>query len=62
MVYPEWVTRWKTKGTHITRQGDRYYLNRVHSVWKDGLMELGQRDLDEVLDKIRMEGRENESI
>ena len=28
-------------------------------VWKDGLKELGQRSLDEVLDKIRMEGREN---
>ena len=29
-------------------------------VWKGGLKELGQRSLDEVLDKIRMEGRENE--
>ena len=28
-------------------------------VWKDGLKELGQRNLEEVLDKIRMEGREN---
>jgi hypothetical protein len=28
-------------------------------VWKDGLKELGQRSLDEVLDKNRMEGREN---
>ena len=31
-------------------------------VWKDGLKELGQRSLDEVMDEIRMEGRENESI
>ena len=28
-------------------------------VWKDGLKELGQRNLDEVLDEIRMEGGEN---
>ncbi len=28
-------------------------------VWKDGLMELGQRSLDEVLNAIKMEGREN---
>ena len=28
-------------------------------VWKDGLMELGQRSLEEVMDEIRMEGREN---
>ena len=28
-------------------------------VWKDGLKELGQMDMEEVLDKIRMEGREN---
>lgn len=31
-------------------------------VWKNGLKELGQRNLEEVLDGIRMEGRENESI
>ena len=29
-------------------------------VWKDGLKELGQMNMEEVLDKIRMEGRENE--
>ena len=29
-------------------------------VWKDGLKELGQRSLEEVLEEIRMEGRENE--
>lgn len=28
-------------------------------VWKDGLNILGQRNLDEVLDAIRMEGKEN---
>ena len=28
-------------------------------VWKDGLKELGQMDIEEVLDKIRMEGKEN---
>jgi hypothetical protein len=28
-------------------------------IWKDGLMELGQRNLEEVLEAIRMEGREN---
>jgi hypothetical protein len=28
-------------------------------VWKDGLKELGQRKLDEVVDEIRMEGKEN---
>ena len=28
-------------------------------VWKDGLKELGQMDMDEVLDKIRMEGTGN---
>jgi hypothetical protein len=31
-------------------------------VWKDGLKELGQRSLEEVLEETRMEGRENESI
>ena len=31
-------------------------------VWKDGLKELGQVNMEEVLDKMRMEGRENESI
>ena len=29
-------------------------------VWKDGLKELGQMNMEEVMDKIRMEGRENE--
>ena len=29
-------------------------------VWKDGLKELGQRSLEEVLEEIRKEGRENE--
>ena len=29
-------------------------------VWKDGLKEIGQRNLEEVLDVMRMEGRENE--
>ena len=28
-------------------------------VWEDGLKGLGQRNLDEVLDEIRMEGKEN---
>ncbi len=28
-------------------------------VWMDGLKVLGQRSLGEVLDKVRMEGREN---
>ncbi len=28
-------------------------------VWKDGLKELGQRNLEEVLDEIRMERMEN---
>ena len=28
-------------------------------VWKDGLKELGQRNLDEVLNAIKMGGREN---
>ena len=28
-------------------------------VWKDGLKELGQRSLYEVLNAIKMEGREN---
>ena len=28
-------------------------------VWKDGLKELGQMDMEEVRDKIRMEGREH---
>ena len=32
---------------------------RVLLVWKDGLKELGQMDMDEVLDKIRMEGTGN---
>ena len=31
-------------------------------VWKDGLKALGQRNLDEVLNAIKMEGRENEQI
>ena len=26
-------------------------------VWKDGLKELGQMNMEEVLDKIRMEGK-----
>ena len=29
-------------------------------VWKDGLKELGQMNMEEVLDKIRVEGMENE--
>ncbi len=55
MVYPEWVTKWKTKGTHITRQGDRYYLNRVHSEWN---REKGRAQLitDEYLGRITPEG------
>ena len=55
MVYPEWVTKWKTKGTHITRQGDRYYLNRVHSEWNK---EKGRAQLitDEYLGRITPEG------
>ena len=31
-------------------------------LWKDGLKELGQRSLEEVLDKVRMEGMGNEQI
>ncbi len=31
MEYPEWVVKWKTKGMHIVREGDFYYLYRVHS-------------------------------
>ena len=31
-------------------------------VWKDGLKELGQRNLEDVLDAMKMGGRENESI
>jgi transposase len=55
MVYPEWVTKWKTKGTHVTRQGDRYYLNRVHSEWN---REKGRAQLitDEYLGRITPDG------
>ncbi len=55
MVYPEWVIKWKTKGTHIIRQGDRYYLNRVHSEWN---REKGRAQLitDEYLGRITPEG------
>lgn len=30
--YPEWVMRYKTKGTYINKAGDRYYLYAAHSV------------------------------
>jgi len=55
VVYPEWVIKWKTKGTHIIRQGDRYYLNRVHSEWN---REKGRAQLitDEYLGRITPEG------
>ena len=55
MVYPKWVTKWRTRGTHVTRQGDRYYLNRVHSEWS---REKGRAQLitDEYLGRITPEG------
>ena len=55
MTYPEWVTKWRIKGTHITRQGDRYYLNSVHSEWnkKKGRAQL---ITDEYLGRISPEG------
>ena len=29
--YPDWVMKYKTKGTYINRAGDRYYLYAAHS-------------------------------
>ena len=55
MVYPDWVTKWKTKGTHVMRKGDLYYLYRVHSEWN---REKGRAQLrtDEYLGRITPDG------
>jgi len=31
--YPDWVYRYREKGTAVMRRGDNYYLYRVRSVW-----------------------------
>lgn len=30
--YPEWVLKYKKKGTYINRAGDKYYLYATHSL------------------------------
>lgn len=55
MEYPEWVVKWKTKGMHVVRKGDFYYLYRVHSEWN---REKGRAQLitDEYLGRITPDG------
>lgn len=33
MTYPNWVLKFKQKGTLVMRRGDEYYLYRVSSKW-----------------------------
>ncbi len=55
MIYPDWVLKWKTKGTHIVKNGEFYYLYKVHSKWN---REKGRAQLitDEYLGRITPEG------
>lgn len=31
VAYPEWVARYKTKGTYVQKRGEKYFLYRGHS-------------------------------
>ncbi len=55
IVYPEWVMKYKVKGTHVQKKGDVYYLYKVHSKWNK---EKGRAQLitDEYLGRITPEG------
>jgi hypothetical protein len=33
MTHPDWVLKQRTKGAHVIRRGDHYYLYMVTSVW-----------------------------
>ena len=33
MEYPDWVVKYKTKGTAIEKRRDKYYLTKIRSRW-----------------------------
>ncbi len=55
MAYPEWVMKFKVKGTHVQKKGDVYYLYRVHSRWNKE-KKRAQLITDEYLGRITPEG------
>ena len=55
MTHPEWVLKFKTKGTLVMRRGDRYYLYRISSHWNRE-KKRSQLSTDEYLGRITPEG------
>ena len=55
MPYPDWVMKYKKKGTLLQKKGEIYYMYRVHSKWNP---EKGRAQLitDEYLGRITPEG------
>ena len=53
--YPDWVLRYRTKGTLVAKREDRYYLYRVSNHWNSTKKRLQLR-LDEFLGLITPEG------
>jgi transposase len=55
MTHPDWVLKHRTKGTHVIRRGENYYLYRVTSVWN---REKGRAQLktEKYLGKITPDG------
>jgi len=55
MTYPDWVLKYKTKGTHIRANNNNYYLYKVHSIWNKQ-KKRSQLITDKYLGKITPEG------
>ncbi|QRF75346.1 Transposase [Thermoplasmatales archaeon] len=55
MAYPDWVLKYRKKGTLIARRGDRYYLYRVSSHW-DSIKKRPQLKTEEYLGRITPDG------
>ena len=53
--YPDWVVKFRTKGTLVAKREDRYYLYRVSSHW-NSTKKRSQLKTDEFLGRITPEG------
>lgn len=52
MAYPEWVLKYKKKGTYINKVGNNYYLYAAHSEHVPGTANKARRVCDGYLGKI----------
>ncbi|MGC9192350.1 MAG: hypothetical protein ACP5FQ_00360, partial [Thermoplasmata archaeon] len=55
MIYPDWVLKFKTKGSQIRVKNNNYYLYKVHSVWNKE-KKRAQLITDKYIGKITPEG------